>query len=282
MLGFHCHHSNPVGIRKCISWSKKSGINIECLQIFVTGAINAKTLVSLDDYEEMRKITDDMPIVIHGSYLDNTWNSSSFSEHHILRELNIANNIGAVGVIIHLARKTTDNFFDVIKKLDEQAIPSDAHLILEINSAKSSEYTFETPEKLNVLIDKINLAKPKNFKIGLCIDTAHLAACGVALKSYDEAKQWFNATHLNKLDFVMFHINDSRAPIGSGRDVHHTILKGNIWSDYEECYKYSGLHYIFIWAAKHNSMMILERHEGEVEEDFKVLQKNNLFILQIE
>jgi endonuclease IV len=133
-------------------------------------------------------------------------------------------------------------------------------LWLEINAAKPTEGTFETPEKITTLFNKLN-----NPSFGLCIDTAHLWSLGVSMTTHDEALHW-----LEKLPDVptMIHLNDSRAVFGSGVDRHQTLTMGNIW--HEDC---TGLMVILDWAYKAGYMIILERHPEGLKSDLKTITR---------
>lgn len=81
--------------------------------------------------------------------------------------------------------------------------------------------TFEELAAVIALVDD-------KSRVGVCLDTCHVFAAGYDLRTPDA----YNET-IDKFDKVIglpylkaFHINDSKAPLGSGRDLHANIGTG--------------------------------------------------------
>ena len=159
-------------------------------------------------------------------------------------------------------------------------------MYLEINAAAQSVNTFETPEKIRRLFQRIeetldrinsgaNVAANDvtgafgsignvRLKVGLCVDTAHVFSCGDSLDDYNLTMDWLNA--LPSVP-IMFHLNDSASTLGSGKDKHEALTKGNIWSRYnptagdlkfEDC----GVMAVLDYAVLNECFVILERSSG--------------------
>lgn len=231
-----------------------------CIQVFITGPRNGKPDSEL---EEMKNISTSARVYVHGSYINSPWKERT----HVLRnELRLANNIMAHGVVVHLGRDAK------LSKLDKVFAGLELTMVkpyiwLEINSAKPSEHTFETVDKLTDLFVDIN-----DDRIGLCIDTAHLYACGVNLGSYEAAESWLRdiqwaLPNVRKL----IHLNDSSAELGSGRDVHENLFHGNIWSAYKKRRAQSGVAAIIEWCQLHKYDIIVERSRRNSMQDIRVV-----------
>ncbi|MCW8838329.1 MAG: deoxyribonuclease IV [Thiovulaceae bacterium] len=87
-------------------------------------------------------------------------------------------------------------------------------------------YTFE---HLAYIIDKV---EDKN-RVGVCIDTCHMFVAGYDIRTreaYD--KTWGDFDRIVGRDKLMgMHINDSKPPLGSKKDRHHSIGEGEIGLD---------------------------------------------------
>jgi len=245
-------------------------------QMFVVGPQSYNE--TLDDSEKIQckeVITNnDMRVIIHGSYIDHIWNGKSGPLFNLRRELRIAADLGALGVIIHLSSgkynsiDTIESVLPQITKYREKA-SRDVMLWLEINSAKHSSHTYDNIDNIRVLFSKIRAMNI--MKVGLCIDTAHLFACGLALDSYDAADKYIASIDALNID-IMIHLNDSAEPLGSGRDIHAELCQGNIWGDYnpisgKKLFTQSGLSRILKWIHDKNILTIIERYyEGALRD----------------
>lgn len=262
-------------------------------QIFVVGPQNFKETLTQDDKVRIKALVhnNDLSLVIHGSYLNHPWNKTktyAAAIGSIKRELRIANEIGATGVVLHLgAGAMSDEVLssvicdinDVMASMN--IVGNTAPILwLENHTAKQSDSTFETPEKINSLfrhIDEIVKRSNITLRIGLCIDTAHLFACGVSLDSAGVAEQWLGELSLPTGTPIMFHLNDSSTTLGSGKDKHAPLARGNIWGKYHPEFgqlpiSESGLMTILNYAGMHGLTVILERAVDDIEKDLILLR----------
>jgi deoxyribonuclease IV len=70
-------------------------------------------------------------------------------------------------------------------------------------------------------------------RLGICVDTAHIFESGVDLrtrKGIDEVLRELDAG-CDRDRLVMFHLNDSKTPLGSNRDRHENIGDGDLGED---------------------------------------------------
>lgn len=256
----------------------------KCIQIFVAGPQTFKEILSSDEKNAVKKWVDQnrYQLIIHGAYVDNPWNNNNAGIHNIKQEMCIAEQIGAIGVVIHLSAGAfkENNLKHVLESLSRmpQKVLDSITLFLEINAAKASQFTYETPEKITKLFDKITKLNI-GLRVGLCIDTAHLFSCGVALDTDKAAMQWIG--DLPDIP-IMIHLNDSASIIGSGVDRHESLTLGNLWKNYNKetgnlpLYK-SGLFAILKWAQEKNIIVVLERHRDGVYNDLSLIYSMGCF-----
>jgi deoxyribonuclease-4 len=71
-------------------------------------------------------------------------------------------------------------------------------------------------------------ARPE--RLGVCLDTCHLYAAGYDLRASGGWREVWDlcAEHIGLARVVAFHLNDARAPLGSGLDRHEHIGKGGL------------------------------------------------------
>lgn len=261
------------------------GVSKTAMQIFAVGPQNHKPVHI--DIQECKKVIREknITLVIHGSYVDNPWKRAKGAIHNIKQEMRIAAQLGASGVIVHLGTGALDldNFRHVMSGLATNEITGlGVTLWLEIHSAKQSDATYETPEKIAALFEKCKqVASPDGvpLKIGLCIDTAHLYACGLALTDYDTTSRWLAALPANQ---YMLHLNDCATPLGSGRDQHERLLYGNIWDAYHPDLglpiENSGLLALLEWAESNSVITILERKPEHISADLMLIHNLGFFM----
>ena len=114
----------------------------------------------------------------------------------------------------------------VIGALD-QALAQTAGYRIKValeNTAGGGNSVGRTFAELGTLID--GAARPE--RIGICIDTCHLFAAGYDLRTeagYARAMAECEAT-VGRGRVLAFHLNDARAPFGSGLDRHEHIGRG--------------------------------------------------------
>lgn len=265
------------------------GFETRSAQIFVTGPRNFRETLSDSDKMEIKKFVTQQNIilVIHGAYVDNPWSRSQGSIDNIKMEMKIAAEIGATGVIVHLGAgaQSDESLAFVLGEISglDKNVKSETILWLEIHTAKSGPFTYETPEKLQKLFDRIKKLN-LDLRVGLCIDTAHIYACGLALDTFGTAKKWLDDCDLLLPDIPkMLHLNDSASTLGSGKDKHEILCEGNLWKPYNIKtgalkIENSGLTAILAWAESKNITVILERDDSGINKDLNLI--NNLGYFQ--
>ena len=274
MLGIHIrkeHHSLSQSL------ADKLPVYAKSAQVFLLNPMSGQSITAEEDIAAIKEYIKKTKktVIAHGSYANIPWSSKSVEM--IRQEFALCYKAGISGLIVHLGAKTNANIDEVIDSLAQikSKYLENIVLWLEINSHKQDENTFETPEKINKLFRRI-MAKTDGSALlcGLCIDTAHLWACGTSMATYSSAKTFL--TKLDTLIPIMFHLNDSTEEFGSGKDIHAQLCEGKIWREYKRDLAKSGIAFIVNYAKKNNSVVILERHgdnADDIKHDISVLKK---------
>jgi endonuclease IV len=246
-----------------------------CLQIFVSGPRGYAHITTPAERAEIAKLG--IPVVIHGNYMDRPWGGSAAPVASVRAELKHAQECGATGVIVHLSSAVSDD-----EKLRTALHGVGAHdgvvFWLEIHTAKPSPQTYETPAKIATLFERVRRLGVNGQVYGLCIDTAHLWACGKSLATRESAAEWLREVDAACAGHpIMMHLNDSKKEFGGGVDQHDSLCQGNIWREYHPVtgskpFADSGLMYIFEYVRERRIVTILERDMADLHYDFEILR----------
>ncbi|MGB9711476.1 MAG: deoxyribonuclease IV [Thermodesulfovibrio sp.] len=231
----------PVGVHTSVKNSLINSINeaveLQCttFQIFLHSPrlwqIPEFSVEVIDEFKKLMQLYKLNPLVVHASYLINLISSNpktiASSRYLLKREVLMADVLGADYYVIHLKdnkdmekeeifAKTREGF-SKIGKLEK------CKILIE-NTAKS---------KITALIpDLIETFKNVESEIigGICIDTCHLFAAGYDIANENGLKKFIEElSKYGSFDLIkLIHLNDSKAPAGSGIDRHEHIGKGYI------------------------------------------------------
>ncbi len=230
------HVSTAGGIATGFERAQKIGA--ECIQIFESAPQQWGT-ARLDD-AQVQEFRDRMaetgigPVFIHGKYLMNLASADAkifkTSASTLRSTLNIAGRIGAAGVIFHTGSHKgmgLDAVFDQICKAAQDVLaetPEETLMIFE-NSAGGGGTIGSQFADLGRILKGID-----NPRARICIDTCHAFAA-----SYDLSNTEGVAAAMEELErevgaknVAAVHCNDSKTPLGAGRDLHENIGDGHI------------------------------------------------------
>jgi len=195
------------------------------------------TRYSDDDFAEFREAMAASRVelvAIHMIYLINPAakdremrRKSLESLTHALR---VGDAIGAMGVVVHPGALKDDTRTNARKRaialIKEALSRSERCPIFYENTAGSPQLLGRDFDETAELIDKTGGPK----RLGLCIDTCHLFASG-----YDVATRQGTKALVDEIDakvgleqLKLIHVNDATDPLGSNRDRHAPIGKGEI------------------------------------------------------
>lgn len=188
--------------------------------------------------KEIKKCIKDnnIGIVIHGSFCINLARSENDkitknSIYLLKSDINICNNIGALGVIIHMGKdteklgeeKSIENYINNLNKILNETKTS--IIILETGASCGSE----VGSKLNIL-GMIREKCINKDRVKFCIDTCHIYSSGYDIADeniVDILEEYIEKT-LGWNNVIVAHINDSKDMLNSKKDRHADITDGNI------------------------------------------------------
>ena len=129
-----------------------------------------------------------------------------------------------------LVTKVENNCLDLIAESINYALDKTKNVkaVMENTAGQGTNLGYKF-EHLAYIIDRIE----DKSRIGVCIDTCHMFAAGYDIRTrqaYD--KTWDDFDKIVGFKYLMgMHINDSKAPLGSRVDRHHSLGKGEIGLD---------------------------------------------------
>ena len=230
------HVSTAGGI--ATAFERAAVIGAECIQIFESAPQRWGT-ARLDDaqvaeFREKMAASGIEPVFIHGKYLMNLASADAkifkTSASTLRSSLNIAGRIGARGVIFHTGSHKGLGLEAVFEQICEAAVsvlaetPDETWMIFE-NSAGQGGTIGSNFSDLGQILKRIDNPRAK-----VCIDTCHAFAAG-----YDVSNAAGVATTMAELEreigienVAAVHGNDSKTPLGAGRDLHDNIGAGHI------------------------------------------------------
>ena len=129
-----------------------------------------------------------------------------------------------------------DQIIASLETMEELAAKGTTRLLIEATAGQGSSVGHRF-EHLHYLVSRLH----KKIPIGVCIDTCHIFAAGYDIRTKDA---WDDT--LKKFDEIVglkhlhaLHVNDSLKPLGSKKDRHAALGKGEIGL---ECFSYMMKH----------------------------------------
>lgn len=175
------------------------------------------------------------PLFLHLPYLPNVASKDSKfysrSIDSIVIELERAERLGVPYLIIHVGHRmqnSEDEAIEAVAQAINQAFDRARNpiiLLLENTAGQGTEigYRFEQIKKIMDGVQEVE-------KVGVCLDTAHSFEAGYDLSKKDEIERTIESfdetVGLKRLH--LFHLNDSKTPLGSRKDRHWHIGEGYI------------------------------------------------------
>ncbi len=173
-------------------------------------------------------------VLIHAVYLLNcaTEDNAIRDKSHasLVQSLTVGAGIGAAGVVLHPGSAKQGDVSKAIKragKLIARALNDTEGCELHLeNTAGAGGTLGRSFEELAALLE----AAGDDPRLGVCLDSCHLLASGYDIRTIDGV-----ADVLDRFDDVVglkrlrsLHLNDSQTPLGSNRDRHADIGRGEI------------------------------------------------------
>jgi deoxyribonuclease-4 len=179
------------------------------------------------------------PVVSHASYLINLASSNSGLRRQSIEamgdELDRAEALGLLGVVLHPGCYTAGNETEGLALIATALLPllnerrRGRTMILLEHTAGQGTALGATFQQLAAIISMME----EHRRVGVCLDTCHLLASGYDISSpegyadtFDEFGRLVGFERLR-----LFHVNDSKKPLGSRVDRHTHIGEGHLGLD---------------------------------------------------
>ncbi len=223
------------------------------------------------DVEEFRsavKSSGLSPIFLHLPYLPNIASRKSrfyrLSIESIVTDLERAEQLAAQYLIIHIGHWGESSEEEAIEAVSQgidevfDRVKNGVILLLE-NTAGQGTEVGHTFEQIEAIIQRVG----ENERMGVCLDTAHTFESGHDLSNKDGIERTIDlfdrTVGLKRLH--LFHLNDSKTPLGSRRDRHWHIGEGHIGLD--------GFRYLVNHPLFKDVPGIMETPRSDTVEDLK-------------
>jgi deoxyribonuclease-4 len=122
-------------------------------------------------------------------------------------------------------KKCLDTIAESMNLAIEETPDSNVTLVIENTAGQGSNLGYRF-EQLAYLIDRVEEKK----RVGVCLDTCHTFAAGYDLRTfgaYEKTMRFFDEI-IGFRYLSGMHLNDSKTPLGSRVDRHHSLGKGEI------------------------------------------------------
>jgi deoxyribonuclease IV len=230
------HVSTAGGLEKAVGRGAERGC--ESIQIFnQSPRMWRPTNYGEDDFAAFREAMDASKVervIIHAVYLINTATKDKGlrkkSQAALTHALRIGDGIGAAGVVLHPGSTLGDPLKPALKRaakvIKASLKESDGCKLLLEQTAGHKGLIGRNFEETAELIDLAGGGE----RLGLCLDSCHMFVQG-----YDITDEEHLAAVLDEADEKVgidrlgaIHVNDAAAPLGSCRDRHANIGKGEM------------------------------------------------------
>ncbi|KAK9481360.1 xylose isomerase-like protein [Lipomyces japonicus] len=194
--------------------------------------------LKIEDIKEFQRLASEhnydleKHVVPHGSYLINLANlddeKNAIAFAGFLDELNRCEQLGIHKYNLHPGSTLGLNRKDALARLANninKAISQTKFVkILLENMAGHGNLIGSTWQDLRDVIDMVE----DKSRVGVCLDTCHTFAAGYDITTQDKFdKVWQEFDQVIGLGYLQaVHVNDSKAPLGSNRDLHQNIGLG--------------------------------------------------------
>lgn len=229
------HVSSSGGITNAITNTLAIGGN--ALQIFAgSPRMWARSLYSLKVAEEFKQLAfrhEIFPIYIHALYLTNLASDNqemlAKSIAALTTDMTNSSAIGGAGVVLHIGshqgRGWSNDRDQVIRAIKEVLSQTPENSILLLENSAGQQGKIGSLIELKDILDAI-----PSDRLRVCLDTAHAFEAGYNFTTTEGLEMWIKEIEstISLAKIELFHLNDSKTPLGSGRDNHQNIGDGFI------------------------------------------------------
>jgi len=176
-------------------------------------------------------------VVVHMPYLPNLSGPPGElyerSVKTLTEEMQRCNLLGISYLVLHLgshmgrgSNSGIDQLVNALTAANDHSKSANAVVVLLENNVGQKNSVGGTLEELRLILDRLDSSK----QFGVCIDTCHLFASGLDLRTKEDVNKTFEkikeTVGLKELKIV--HLNDSKGGLGSNLDRHEHIGLGSI------------------------------------------------------
>jgi deoxyribonuclease-4 len=230
------HVSPAGGLPKAIERGEERGC--EAIQLFNQSPRMWKpTSYREEDVAAFREAMADSPIeavLIHAVYLLNCASDDkeirAKSLTSLTHSLRVGHAIGASGVVLHPGSAKTGHVGEAIARAGKtiaQALSDSEGCELHLeNTAGAGGTLGRSFEELAALVEAAGADK----RLGVCLDSCHLLASGYDIRTPEKMGGVLRecSRKLGRGTVRSLHLNDSQTPLGSNRDRHANVGKGEL------------------------------------------------------
>jgi endonuclease IV len=180
------------------------------------------------DAKELLEVSRDYEIdlYVHGPYFATKiwkWEDEEEIAEYVEPMFEAGGEIKAKGWVLHVTKQPPENLVRIVEIITPIARKHKVPLLLEMVAVKPDRQdhapenaaSYFTSEDINYVTDLL----PSSKWWGWCIDTAHLWAGNVDVRSRDDMTNWLDAIR-EKDRIYLIHLNGSENALGSGKDMH--------------------------------------------------------------
>src|SRR6266403_1523304 len=190
------------------------------------------------DAQAFRERRDELglgPLVIHANYLINLASEQRMLQTRSIQafhdEIVRAMALGADYLVVHpgargeaTAGQAISTIIESVKQASKRASMGGLRILIENTAGMGSAVGARLEEVGEIL------AGLRNLPVGACLDTAHLFAAGYDIKSEAGLASTIGQieSSIGLENVPVFHVNDSKIPLGGRVDRHEHVGKGKI------------------------------------------------------
>lgn len=256
-------------------------LGLNAAQIFTHGPRGYKR--NIMDYKKLNKLSKNIHLSVHSSYPSvSIWKlkrknleekNSKRILSHILDQLKISKEIGSQGLVVHISRQTVEDIHETMKAIEPFVKKIGIPIWLEMISSKAHpDLTYESPKKINKLVNKLSDINSKIW--GICIDTAHVYGSGLDISSKKQQDAWFSKLSKKSINKIrLFHLNGTESELGSGKDKHAIGFSpdDNIYKKFKKNPEKSGIYSIIKFCKSNSIPVILEINKGAENDTIELI-----------
>lgn len=268
MFGVHIDSSYDTLIKEA-ELAHKMKANI--IQLFVDPFSKKK-----ENYYLLKKylIANKMKCVVHASYTINiakNWDTYSTHLTQLIQEIELANIIGAIGIVVHLGKQLNLNESEALNNMYSSLIyvhnktkkMQNIKIFIETSCGQGTELCYEIDKFAHFFRKFSNNNEHIKDRFRICLDTCHIFVAGHDLRTTNKIILFLNKIEkLIGIRFVgLIHLNDSKNELSSHIDRHESLGKGYIGK--------TGLKFFANFFKKINVPIVLEtpseKHSKEIK-----------------